>query len=164
MTEVKRPQRAWPRQIVEVGSKRLDPRADPQATQKISREMLDDVLRRTKSGTRPASRSHHDGPSIKIGAGKPNDDSFMGPRDSAPDITIVKIDSTELSVVDPSSLRREHASETPSHVTPIAVAVSPLSRRLHVTRRFAFIVGLLLLAFVGLAAAIGFFAGRVAVH
>ena len=155
VTEVKRPQRAWPRQIVEVGSKRADPRGDPQATQKISREMLDDVLRRTKSGTRPASRSHHDGA---------NDDSFMGPRDSAPDVTIVKIDSMDLSVLDPSSPPPGHASETSSPVTPIAVAVSPRSRRLHVTPRLAFIVSLLLVAFVGLAAAIGFLAGRVAVH
>jgi len=153
---VKRVTRAYPRRIVEVPSKRPDPRADPQATQKISREMLDDALRRTKSGTRPAMRSEH---------GR-DDDSFFGPRDSAPEITIVKIDSMEMALIDPASLpppvHVATATEIPSHITPIPVApVTSASRRLHVTPRLAFLVGLAVIAFVGLAAVFGFFAGRI---
>jgi len=161
-------QRAWPRQIVEVGSNRSDPRADPQATQKISREMLDDALRRTKSGTRPATRSQHD-------AERHADDeeSFVGPRDSAPEITIVKIDSMEMSVFDPSTLPpasaeplEPHVAQTPSRVTPIHLETiaTPRSRRLHVTPRLAFLVGLGMVAFVAIAAVVGFFAGRFTVH
>ncbi len=96
ISRVKRqPQRVWPKGIVEVASRRPDPRSDPQATQKISREQLEDALRRTKSGTRPATRSAPDLAS----------DAFAGPRDDdAPQITIVRIDSMEMSVFDPSTL------------------------------------------------------------
>lgn len=163
--EVKRPIRAWPKHIVEVPSKRIDARADPQATQKISREMLDDALRRTKSGTRPITRSHHDV------APDAEDEGFVGPRDSAPEITIVKIDSMEMSVFDPSTLPQPvHLTQMPSHVTPIAVATSGapvrsgLSRRVLVTPRLAFLVGLAVVAFVGIAAVVGFFAGRLTHH
>ena len=160
---VKRPIRAWPKSIVEVPSKRSDPRADPQATQKISREMLDDALRRTKSGTRPITRSQHDvAPSA-------DDEGFVGPRDSAPEITIVKIDSMEMSVFDPSTLPQ--STHSPSHVTPISVenravpaASSPALRRLHVTPRMAFAIGLAVVAFVSIAAVVGFFAGRLTLH
>jgi hypothetical protein len=146
---------AWPRRIVEVPSGRSDPRADPQATQKISREMLDDALRRTKSGTRPAMRSEID-------------DDLFGPRDSAPEITIVKIDSMELSLIDPASLPPAAAepaplaTHTPSHVTPIPpIPRAATGQRWHVTPRLAFVVGLVMVAFVGLAAFVGFLAGRV---
>lgn len=68
---MKRARRDWPKQIVELGAsqaRRLDPRSDegearvdtrldPQATQKISREQLDAVLKGTTSGFRPAVRS-----------------------------------------------------------------------------------------------------------
>lgn len=68
---MKRATRDWPKQIVEVGATQarrrdprsddaeahLDPRLDPQATQKISREQLDAVLKGTASGFRPAVRS-----------------------------------------------------------------------------------------------------------
>ena len=160
---MKRPIRAWPKHIVEVPSKRIDARADPQATQKISREMLDDALRRTKSGTRPITRSH---PDVAPDA---EDEGFVGPRDSAPEITIVKIDSMEMSVFDPSTLPQPvHVTQTPSHVTPIAVATSAvragLSRRVLVTPRLAFLVGLAVVAFVGIAAVVGFFAGRLTLH
>ncbi|CAN5910530.1 hypothetical protein BH11MYX4_BH11MYX4_55520 [soil metagenome] len=151
--------RAWPRRIVEVPSKRPDPRVDPQATQKISREMLDDALRRTKSGTRPAMRSEHE-------PEHHDDDSFFGPRDSTPEITIVRIDSMEMSVFDPAGLPppapAPATTEVPSHITPIPVA--PPSRRLHVTPRLAFLVGLAVATFIAGAAIIGFFAGRITGH
>jgi len=150
---------------VEVSSKRIDPRADPQATQKISREMLDDALRRTKSGTRPATRSQHDAE-----RSADDEDSFFGPRDSAPEITIVKIDSVEMSVFDPAALPpptvEPHLAQTPSHVTPIRLetTVPLLSRRLNVTPRLAFLAGLAVVAFIGIAAVVGFFAGRFTLH
>lgn len=61
---MKRARHEWPRQIVEVGAtqaRKRDPRSDetpdPQATQKISREQLEAVLKGTTSGFRPAARS-----------------------------------------------------------------------------------------------------------
>ncbi len=161
---VKRPIRAWPKSIVEVPSKRIDPRADPQATQKISREMLDDALRRTKSGTRPITRSHHD---VVAPHADADDEGFVGPRDSAPEITIVRIDSMEMSVFDPSTLAQPvDVTQTPSLVTPIAIMPvgSPASRRVHVTPRLAFLVGLAVVAFVSIAAVVGFLAGRLTLH
>lgn len=154
------PQRAWPKGIVEVASQRPDPRADPRydphATQKISRAELDAALRRTKSGTRPVTRSAPDLAS----------DAFHGPRDDdAPQITIVRIDSMAMSVFDPSTLP---ASATPVDTAPIAAAPrhsrTVLARRLQLTPRLAFIVGLALVGFVMIAGMIGFFAGRITGH
>lgn len=89
--------RAWPKGIVEVSSPGLDARADPQATQKISREQLEEALKRTKSGTRPVVRSE---PSL-------DDQGYAGPRDDShdsPQVTIARIDSVEVETIDPSSL------------------------------------------------------------
>ncbi len=138
-----------------IDRRRIDPRADPHATQKISREMLDDVLRRTKSGTRPATRSHHDAE-----RSADDEDSFLGPRDSAPEITIVKIESVAMSVFDPA------APPPPTLEPHLAPRPSPvlLSRRLYVTPRLAFLAGLAVVAFIGIAAVVGFFAGRFTLH
>ena len=162
LAEVKRqPQRAWPKGIVEVASQRPDPRADPRydphATQKISRAELDAALRRTKSGTRPVTRSAPDLAS----------DAFHGPRDDdAPQITIVRIDSMEMSVFDPSTLPAPSA--TPVDTAPVAApprhSRTMLARRLQLTPRLAFIVGLALVGFVMIAGMIGFFAGRITGH
>jgi hypothetical protein len=160
---VKRPYRAWAKGIVEVPSRRPDPRSDPQATQKISREQLEDALRRTKSGTRPAVRSE---PGLQR-------DSLPGPRDDeGPEITIVRIDSVELSVIDPASFPppRETSLVTPSQASPLSPSIvtatprsltSSLTRRLHITPRLAFLAGLAVVVFVTLAAVVGFFAGRI---
>jgi hypothetical protein len=166
---VKRLHRAWPKQIVEIPSKRPDPRADPHATQKISREQLDDALKRTKSGTRMRSE-----PDLN-----PRD-SLPGPRDDSPEITIVRIDSVELSVFDPASFppsadpipeptaepaaaQVAPAEESSIKASPRTTAIS-LTRRLHITPQLAFLIGLVVVAFVTLAAIVGFFAGRISGH
>lgn len=140
LRHVKRgPGRAWPKNIVEVPAARPDPRAaDPQATQKISREQLDEALKRTKSGTRLAVRSE---PKLEQDA----QEAFAGPRDDGPEVTIVRIDSVELDTIDPASfaamnalppLAASHATTglgptappttlTPSRITPI----TPISSR-----------------------------------
>jgi hypothetical protein len=52
------PNHAWPRDIVEVPAlNRRDSRVDQLATQKISKELLEEALSRTKSGTRAVVRS-----------------------------------------------------------------------------------------------------------
>jgi hypothetical protein len=159
---VKQQHRAWPKEITEIPSKRPDARADPQATQKISREQLDDALRRTKSGTRTALRSE---PEI-------DRDSLPGPRDTGPEITIVRIDSVELSVFDPASFPPSVPEPAPSstRTAPVAAAssrrslTSSLTRRLHVTPQLAFLVGLAIVTFVTLAAIGGFVVGRLTGH
>lgn len=107
------PSRAWPKGIVEVAATRHDSRADPQATQKISREQLEEALKRTKSGTRAAVRSEPD----------LDGEGYAGPRDDSPQVTIVRIDSIELETIDPSSL--PPAGTMPVIVTtPMDVAAS----------------------------------------
>lgn len=170
---MKRGNRAWPKGIIEIASTRPDPRAaDPQATQKISLADLEAALRRTKSGTRAAQRSE---PRL-------DDEVFAGPRDDSPEITIVGIDTAEeFEAVDPSTLISTPAAPsdtrvaTPTAASPLASSIDTklalanrrsakpaVTRRLHVTPQLALLVGLALLAFVTLAAIIGFFAGRIA--
>ncbi len=166
------PHRAWPRGIVEVRSTRPDPRAtDPQATQKISREQLEEALRRTKSGTRAALRSD---PLLERAASPSEDESFAGPRDDGPEVTIVGIDTMELDAYDLVALPAMATGATPARPTPLTPPIAtPLAwprpgaasptRRLHITPQLALLVGLAAVAFVTLAAIIGFFAGRVTV-
>lgn len=90
-----------------------DARVDPQATQKISREELEEALRRTKSGTRQAVRSE---PDFDV-------HGYAGPRDDSPQITIVRIDSMELEAIDPSTL------PAPSAPTPGALTTTALLPR-----------------------------------
>ena len=163
MILVRRPNRAWPRGIVEIASKRSDPRADPQATQRISREELEEALRRTKSGMRAAVRSS---PEVDRG-------SLAGPRDDeGPEIAVVPVDGVEVAAVAPASLPPPVATSvaTPSKASPLSPSInlrpserslSSLTRRLHVTPQLALLVGLAIVAFVTLAAIVGFFAGRV---
>jgi hypothetical protein len=161
------PRRAWPKDIVEVRAMRPDPRAadhqpiDPHITQKISREQLDQALRRTKSGTRRAVRSE---PALEeTGANDEHESAFPGPRDDTDDgplVTIVRIDSVdsiELEPVDPLSL-----PPIPSLPLPRRHGVgSGETRRLQITPRMAFAAGVAVTLLVLLAAFFGFFAGRV---
>ena len=67
-------------------------RADEgRATQKISREQLEEALKRTKSGTRRAVRSDPDLPDLP----EPEVVDFLGPRDDT---------VPQLAHIDPSSL------------------------------------------------------------
>jgi hypothetical protein len=95
---------------VEIPAKGPDPRVDPQATQKISRYELDEALRRTKSGTRPVVRSE---PELAS-------EDYSGPRDTSPEITIVRIDSVEVEAFDPTSLPRSGA--LPARTSPAPAA------------------------------------------
>lgn len=168
---MKRPptNRAWPRQIVEIATSRPDSRADPQATQKISRAQLDEALKRTKSGTRRSVHSQHEIDELS----GPRDDDAPRDDDDSPQITIVRIDSlevdrlAELETVDPLSLPPAPSApfvaplSTPSTPGPLAIEASlPRSRGLPITPRTAFIAGVLVAVFVALAASLGFFAGR----
>lgn len=111
LREVKRaPKTSWPRRIVEVSGARPDPRSDPNATQKISRELLEDALRRTKSGTRPRVVSEIE---LEEGLSGPRDDS----PDIAPEITIVRIDSVEIETLAPASSPRPGADTASGPLT-----------------------------------------------
>ena len=164
------PKRPFPRGIVEIPSARVDPRADadPYVTQKISRAELDEALKRTKSGTRPVTRSRPgDGASY-------DEESFAGPRESSPEVTIVRIDSVELSTIDPSSLPEPSPPPSLGAPTPTPGALSipreshtratTLAQRLRMTPRTAFVAGIAVAVFVVLAVLAGFFAGRISLH
>ena len=168
------PTRAWPRRIIEIASTRPDPRAaDPQATQKISKEQLEAALKRTKSGMRAAQRSE---PRLEDEAWRASEGNYAGPRDTGPEITIVGIHTAEeFEALDPASLPTPSATQPAPAVSPlaasiatnVAAAASRLSmhsgtRRLRITPQLAVLVGLTIFAFVTLAAVVGFFAGRVA--
>lgn len=140
---------------MEIASTRADPRADPQATQKISREDLEEALRRTKSGTRAKVR-----PSPVVERG-----SLPGPRDDEEESSVVPV---EPLVIDPALSAAPGAPPaSTSAITPSLDlrAVPPSSvtsaRRLHVTPQLVFLVGLALAAVVMLALIAGFFAGRI---
>jgi hypothetical protein len=185
------PGRPRPLDIVEVPGGRPDPRSpepdlrsrerEAGVTQKISREQLEEALKRTKSGTRRAVRSEPEIP--------PNDndprrerDSLPGPRDDednphvGPQVTIVRIDSVEMDVIDPPSMPvRTMPTPMGGMMSPSEIRVVPTpgtphlarkrfnwaTERVHITPRTAFVAGLAVALFVLVAAAIGFFAGRV---
>ena len=163
---MKRAHRPYPKGITEIPATRPDPRADPQATQKITRQQLDEVLKRTKSGTRPIVRSE---PRIE-----PVEEAALEePRDDSPQITITKIESVELDVIDPASLPRPAtplAPRIPARAIPAAPTVVPRHSSRTLTQRFrsspqlAFFAGLAIATFITLAAVIGFFAGRISGH
>jgi hypothetical protein len=188
------PGRPRPIDIVEVPAPRPDPRsADPAATQKISREQLEEALKRTKSGTRRALRSEPELPPNENDPRRERD-SLPGPREdddsplTGPQVTIVRIDSVEIESIDPLSLPPIRSTPSPparSTPTPMGSMLSPMvirtpgrsstlavavdrkrrywaTNRLHITPRAAFIAGLAVALFVLLAAAVGFFAGRIA--
>lgn len=186
-----------PIDIVEVPAARLDPRSpepDQRArqasvTQKISREDLEEALKRTKSGTRRAVRSEHELPDDHNDARRERD-SLPGPRDdednphAGPQVTIVRIDSVEMDVIDPPAARAtlERPERAPRATpTPMGAMMSPgeiriiptpgtplierkrlgwATERVHITPRTAFVAGLAVAVFVLVAACIGFFAGR----
>jgi hypothetical protein len=169
---------------------RVEPRRDQHATQRISREQLDEALNRTKSGTRLAVRSSPDLTELHDPAAEPRDplasprDSFAGPRDDdGPQITIVRIDSVELSTIDPSifpTVVAPSQSQAPVMVIPTpgfpnidttaraSSTSSPrvVSRRgswthqLPLSPRAAFFAGLTVAMIVLLAACVGFLFGR----
>jgi hypothetical protein len=159
---------------------------DANSTQKISREQLDEALKRTKSGTRRAVRSD---PALP----EPEVVDFLGPRDdTAPQFA--HIDPSSLSPiraaapapveapVEASVLRDEPVEVVAlvaavEVIAPVAVAVvAPVERvepveqvalpapprdtSLRLNPRTAFVVGLAIAALMVLAALVGFFAGR----
>lgn len=133
-------------------------------TQKISREELDAVLKRTKSGTRPIVRSE---PNL-------DDQVYAGPRDSCPQITIVSIDTIELEepelpappadvpapLVAPASTPSADEAPERASADPVAPRVGAVGR-FQITPRMAFIGGIAVAVLIALAAFLGFFAGRV---
>ena len=136
--------------------------------------MLDEALKRTKSGTRPIVRSE---PALEPHREAADAEPLDGPRDDSPQVTIVGIDSVELDVVDVSSLVRSPSApeptpepvgmQAPSTPQPSMTVLTPRARSRDLTDRFrttpqlAFFAGLAIVAFVTLAAVIGFFAGRI---
>ena len=175
------PGRPRPLDIVEVPASRPDPRSaepdvharpDRATTQKISREALEEALRRTKSGTRRAVRSEHELPPNDADPRRERDsqrdmhrDSLPGPRDDE-DVT-----------TDSVSPKAGADAPTPTP-TPMSAVMAPVEirvidtphvpfadrtarERLPITPRNAFIAGLAVALFLLAAAAIGFFAGRV---
>lgn len=179
---------------MEVPARGPDSRSeDPQATQKISRETLEAVLKGTKSGFRPAVRSEPDLTGARA------QESFEGPRDDAPQITITGIHSMEFDAIDPATIAAMSASfeasssssmraaasadriSTPAPVTSPVTSFVPipvpkgssegaiaratprravLTTRLHITRRMAFVAGVVVAVVMTVAALVGFFAGR----
>lgn len=142
-------------------------KGDAQTTQKISRQQLDEALKRTKSGTRRAVGSD---PSLP----EPEEVDFFGPRDDTAPL---------LAHIDPSSLTpllialAPVALATPPTEDPVVTftlvecsdlqepAVEEQDRpapdtRFHLRPRTVFILGLAVAAAVMLAAIVGFFAGR----
>ena len=112
-------------------------------------------------------------------------DSLPGPRDDednphvGPQVTIVRIDSVEMDILDPSRPPHAATSVTPmgstkvpaeTRAVPAPSAGTPLfdrkrrswvTRSVRITPRAAFVAGLAVAVFVLLAACIGFFAGRI---
>lgn len=137
-------------------------------TQKISREQLEDALRRTKSGTRRAIRSEPELPADDNDPRRERD-SLPGPRDDqdnphvGPQVTIVRIDSVEMDVLDPPTAPSATAPVLKAPGAPLAPRTRPTGAtdRVHITPRAAFVAGLAVAVFVLLAAGIGFFAGRI---
>lgn len=182
---VKRQAPHWPKDIVEVPSAHVDSRsesaADPAATQRISRALLEDALQRTKSGTRQAVRGRDDGvepDEVRIHEAEPHDprDSFFGPRDSyvddSPMVTVVAIESMEMAAFDPAkalAARAAHGQPAPHAVAPSQPEPAPRFAQLtspqpaHRKRVVALIV-VSLVAFFAAAATIGFVAGRLTHH
>jgi hypothetical protein len=181
------PDRSWPRNITEVAAPRPDPRSDPQATQKISREELDAVLKRTKSGVRTAVRSQ---PEIEVEVEvEVEPERFPGPRDSATselEAEVLRVPAMPSRVV-PSSgamraapaampvittspfevaaaLAQPAAEEAPSATPPAAppeAAEEPIAAApVWLTARAALLGGLALAALIAVAALVGFLAGR----
>jgi hypothetical protein len=156
---------------------------DANSTQKISREQLDEALKRTKSGTRRAVRSDPALPEPEVVV-------FLGPRDdTAPQFA--HIDPSSLSPiraaapapVEASVLRDEPVEVVAlvaavEVIAPVAVAVvapverveqvelpaAPRDTSLRLNPRTAFVVGLAIAALMVLAALVGFFAGRTPQH
>jgi hypothetical protein len=145
---------------------------DPHATQKISRQQLDEALKRTKSGTRRALGSE---PSL------PEPDDLFGPRDdTAPLVAHIDPSRSSPILVAPRPARKPHAPvalATPRTEAPVVtfalVTSEPATARqerrardtmLHVSSRTAFVLGLAVAVVVMLAAAVGFLAGRSPTH
>jgi hypothetical protein len=160
---------------------------DAQATQKISREQLEEALKRTKSGTRRATRSD---PALPA----PEEVDFLGPRDdTAPPLfhidpsslspvpaaaaTAATAEPTTAATAEPEASVERVASADPvvsvesvafveaadDLLGPERSAESARPARdvaLRVAPRTAFVAGLGVVMLVMLAALVGFFAGR----
>lgn len=123
---------------------------DPQATQKISKEELDAVLKRTKSGTRravetlraaplrPSGETPGEGSGARPAPTVPRefpvtalpDAAFPGPRDDAPEVSIVRIDSVEMAAIDPASLPAPVEAFPPPTPLSFVPATPPSASRL----------------------------------
>lgn len=143
------------KEVVDLRSRSVDPRVDPQATTRISKEELDAVLRRS-SGTRPATGATTKAVRRQSGAveipstrpvadpraeSAPDHEAMFGPRDDhAPMMAPGGAPPAEIS----------HAR----FVMPAAAAAEPTSR----SRRAQ--IALLFVAVIALASLVGFLAGR----
>lgn len=188
--------RAWPSKIVEVPPTTFPNKPDPRSldTQKISREELEEALKRTKSGTRRAVRSD---PSLEEPLEETIDTDLArtvqvepfvlpreAPRDEGPEVTIVKIDTMEFEALDPTGMASAEVPR-PAAIEPVPRPLTPAydfgddvprtstermitqrkrTRRWQISPRAAFILGLVLVLFVTLAAGAGFLAGRGLLH
>lgn len=128
--------RAWPSKIVEVPPATPDPRSLD--TQKISREELEEALKRTKSGTRRAVRSD---PSLEPTFEEQVEETintdlartvqvepFVLPRDvhrdEGPEVTIVKIDTMEFEALDPAGVTSTEVPR-PTSIAPVPRPLTP---------------------------------------
>lgn len=139
--------RAWPKGIIEIPSTRVDPRSDPQATQKISREQLEAALGRTKSGTRAATRSTPIFEELEQESAQAAEALLEPPPTASPLTPLTRLDT---SLVSPAVRARSKSRS--------------MMQRMRATPRTAFIAGVGVAVFVTLVALLAFFAGRLTGH
>ena len=141
---------------------------DAQTTQKISRQQLDEALKRTKSGTRRAVGSG-------LSRAEPEEVDFFGPRDDTAPL-LAHIDPSSLSPLLVAPLAPVALARPPTEDPVVTFALVECSdvhepvaeerdrpapdTRFHLRPRTAFVLGLAVAAVVILAAVVGFFAGR----
>lgn len=166
------------KEVVDLRSRSADPRVDPQATTRISREELDAVLRRA-SGTRPATNAEvrRQSGAIEVPSTRPaprdpraerddsfSDDAVFGPREdrdpaswSAPSSAAATVEGTEIS-----HARFVMPPQAPPPETPRESGTAIMSKpraRLRLPRRTLQLVALFA-AVITIASLVGFLAGR----
>ena len=158
---MKKKQHLWPSEIVEIPApSSRDPRSDdPQATQKITRDQLEQALKRTKSGFRRAVRESR--PEID-----PVSDSRVEPAEEQPVVEIpdpvitVKDDDVPIGTPIPRSRSASHVVTPSTAVVPAPVPEPPFGSSARTRILLALVVALLTTA----ALAIGYVAGRGSFH
>ncbi|MBX3191856.1 MAG: hypothetical protein KF819_33000 [Labilithrix sp.] len=139
-------------EVVDLRTRSKDPRLDPQATQKISRDELDAVLRRS-SGVRARVEDPRRAPPP---ANEASDASLEipGPRESSADPQEATVRPESTAIV---TSETTEALRTPTPLDPrIVVTTASRARRERVIV-MSVTLALVLLAVIGL---IGFFLGR----